>query len=31
VKCPVRLVSEGAERNVAQWISIRIAARYHAA
>jgi pimeloyl-ACP methyl ester carboxylesterase len=30
VRCPVLCVSGGADRNVAQWISKRIAARYHA-
>ena len=30
VKCPVLTVSAGADRNVAPWISKRIAARYHA-
>ncbi|MEO3757582.1 alpha/beta fold hydrolase [Mycobacterium sp. B14F4] len=30
ITCPVLCVSAGADRNVAQWISRRIAARYHA-
>ena len=30
VTCPVLCVSAGADRNVAQWMSRRIAARYHA-
>jgi alpha-beta hydrolase superfamily lysophospholipase len=30
VTCPVLCVSAGADRNVAQWISCRIAARYNA-
>jgi alpha-beta hydrolase superfamily lysophospholipase len=30
VKCPVPCVSAGSDRNVAPWISERIAARYNA-